>query len=152
MCLTSGLHQRLWALLFSVSSLTACERHTRLQVTQDNPPKFEMSGSGSLARFRVRGPKVRDVLGEDQYVVWQIEVKSGSWGEDVESLSPLTYGKVPAGYVQKYPEQGEAPPLTEGEVYYVRVDTNNANGAFKHFVLKQGKVVSADYPYELQGK
>jgi hypothetical protein len=43
--------------------------------------------------------------------------------------------------MQVYPEQGEAPPLVEGERYYVWVWTNNANGAAKYFVIRDGKAL-----------
>ena len=63
----------------------------------------------------------------------------------VENLSPITYGKVPEGYKQVYPEQGNAPALVEGERYYVWVGTFDANGAGKHFIIRNGKVEVSDY-------
>ncbi|MFN7946362.1 MAG: hypothetical protein U0Z53_13505 [Blastocatellia bacterium] len=134
------INSQLIIMIIIVCTVAACERNTHLKITSDNPPGFVMSGSGKLARIRVRGPKVREALGEDKYIVWEIKSQKGYDGEFVEELGPVTYGQVPPGYVQIYPEQGEAPPLVEGERYNIRVATNNANGADKFFTLHNGKV------------
>jgi len=123
-----------------------------MKVSWENPPRFTFTGNGRLSRCRITGPKVRDAIGEDQFVVWQIEIDDGSWGKIVEDLDPIVYGQVPKGYKQIYPEKGSAPPLVEGEIYYIRVDTNNANRASKYFTLNNGKIIYADYPYELEAK
>lgn len=55
--------------------------------------------------------------------------------ERIETLSAITYGKVPPGYVQVYPEQGEAPLLVEGKSYFIDVSTNGANGVRRNFTI-----------------
>ena len=123
-----------------------CERDTRLTLSDRNPPRFKMSGSGKLAMLRMHGPRVRDVQGEEAFIIWEIVPKEGRFnGTRIEDLSPITYGEVPPGYVQIYPEKGNAPALVEGESYDAFVDTVNANGATAYFTIRGGKVVEKDF-------
>jgi len=134
------------ALLLVVGSGASCERDTKLTIAGGNPPKFFMTGSGILTSVRVRGPqKQREAQGEDKFLYWVIEIKDGNNPRSVEKLSPLIYGKIPEGFEQIYPERGEAPPLVEGERYYVRVVTSEANGDGKYFIIREGKVEVSDY-------
>lgn len=122
----------------------ACERDTRLTIKGGNPPTFAMSGSGSLGTLRVRGPKKqRDAEGEDASIYWLIKTKE-DYGRYIEDLGSITYGIVPKGYVQVYPEKGEAPALVEGESYFVQALTVDANGAAAHFTISNGKAVKED--------
>jgi hypothetical protein len=123
----------------------ACERDTKLRIEGNNPPIFVLSGNGMLGTIRVRGPeKQRDAEGEDDFLYWVI-VNLEDQEQSVESLGPVTYGKVPKGYKQVYPENGEAPPLLEGERYNIRIATANANGVDKYFIIRNGKVEVSDY-------
>ena len=126
---------------------TACERDTKLIIEAGNPPKFVMSGSGTLGALRIRGPrKQREVVGEDASIYWEIEPKDEGSDRNVERLGPITYGKVPDGYIQIYPAPGQAAPsLVEGERYNIRIATNNANGVDKFFVIREGKVAVSDH-------
>lgn len=125
-----------------VSGVIACEVPTRLRI-EGNPPKFMVSGSGSLRSLLVRGPtKKRDVEGESAYIYWRIRSEKA---QTVDEIKSITYGEVPEGYAQIYPESGKAPPLIEGERYYVRLDTANANGAEKFFVIRNNKIDVSDY-------
>ena len=56
-------------------------------------------------------------------------------------IGSVTYGKVPQGYQQIYPENGAAPTIIEGQHYYVRIVTNNANGADGYFMVQNGKAL-----------
>lgn len=132
-------------LMLAVSVALGCERATKLVIKGRNPPVFVMSGSGSLGIIRVRGPEnQREAEGEDAFLYWVI-VNREDEDQNVERLGPVTYGKVPQGYKQVYPERGEAPQLVEGERYNIRIATNNANGVDKFFVIRNGKVEVADY-------
>lgn len=132
-------------LLLMAGVVLACERDTKLVISGNNPPIFVLSGSGSLGTIRVRGPeKQREADGEDAFLYWVIINKEDE-EQAVERLGPITYGKVPAGYKQIYPEQGEAPPLVEGERYNVRIATFNANGVDKFFIIRNGKVEISEY-------
>lgn len=140
-------------LLLIIGISLACERDTKLKVEDGNPPKFAMTGNGTLTAIRVRGPhKQREAKGEALYLYWVIEIDGREDPADVETLSPVIYGKVPDGYKQVYPERGDAPPLVEGEHYYVRVVTSNANGDDGYFMLRNGKVIFAKYEYQLEEK
>jgi hypothetical protein len=142
----------LGGLLLVVLTTLSCEIDTKLRIDGGNPPQFLMSGSGNLGRLVVRGPKtLRHIEGPDSSAYWYIEIKNPRVA-NVWRLSPIKYGTVPEGYVQKYPELGAATPLSEKEIYYVRVDTSEANGTSKAFVIKNGKVEFADYESELSGK
>jgi len=132
------------ALLIVLSLITrvCAERETKLTIQGSNPPSFAMSGSGTLEFLQIIGPRPqRDVKGPTAGVYWQINGEDSSHLRSVETLSPITYGKVPSGYMQVYPEHGEAPPLVEGERYYVWMWTNNAKGTAKYFVIRDGKAV-----------
>jgi len=140
------------SLLLAVLITVSCEIDTKLRIEGGNPPRFNMSGSGALGRLVVRGPKtLRHIDGPDSSAYWYIEIENAKVA-GVWRLSPITYGSVPEGYAQKYPEHGAATPLSENEIYYVQVDTSNANGTSKHFVIRNGKVEFADYESELSGK
>jgi len=104
-----------------------------------------------LTSIRVRGPrKQRDAQGEDMYLYWVIKLKGEGTERNVRDVSPVTYGIVPDGYIQAYPEHGEAPPLlVEGEHYYVQVITNYANGDDGNFTIHNGKIRFAKYEYQL---
>jgi hypothetical protein len=121
----------------------ACERDTRVKMLYEVPPSFELSGSGRLAMVRVHGQKVREVFGEMAFVIWEIAPDSGRMnGDFVEDLSKITYGKVPKGYHQVFPREGETlPPLIEGQRYHIFFDTVGANGASKYFEIQNGKII-----------
>lgn len=141
-----GVHVSIFLLLVALFS-TACERDTKLVIEAGNPPKFVMTGSGTLGALRIRGPKKqREAMGEDASIYWEIEPRDEDSDRNVARLGPITYGKVPDGYVQVFPEQGQtAPPLVEGERYNIRIATNNAKGVDKFFVIREGKVEVSEY-------
>jgi hypothetical protein len=104
-----------------------------------------MTGNGLLTSIRVTGPnKQREAIGEDAFLYWVIELKDYDGSQIVEKLSPVTYGVVPAGFIQVYPEQGTAPQLVEGERYYLRIVTTDANGVRTSFTIQDGKAVEDD--------
>src|SRR4030095_3384573 len=73
-----------------------------------------MSSNGTLSRLSIVGHRtLRNIDGPDSSAVWQIKMKDYENGQTVSSLSPVVYGKLPKGYVQVYPEQGEAAELEE---------------------------------------
>jgi hypothetical protein len=121
-----------------ISMGLACERNTVLKIEGGNPPKFVMSGNGILGGLMVRGPKKqREAEGEDALIYWRIRNLRDE-AVRVEEIGAIIYGTVPEGYRQIYPENGTAPPLIDGEKYYIRVDTSEANGAQKYFTLQNG--------------
>jgi hypothetical protein len=132
--------------LLVVGLALGCERPTRVTVEGGNPPRFLLSGSGSLSWLRFRSPhKQRDAEGEDASLYWAIKANKGS-ARVLEELSPLTYGVVPTGYVQVYPEKGQAPALIEGDRYFVRFLTVNAPGVDGYLTVRDGKASFTPYP------
>jgi hypothetical protein len=120
---------------------TACERATTVSFEGGNPPKFVLTGSGSLGLLRVGGPdKQRDTFGEAAFLYWVIEPITKDSDRSVERIGPITYGQTPSGYMQVYPEKGEAPPLIEGKIYGVNIDAIDAPGDSKRFTIHNGKV------------
>ena len=123
--------------------LAACEVDTRLTI-RGNPADFIISGSGTLGALRVLGPKRQRKSGDPavESTYWEILPEKGHLnGRPITALEHVTYGEIPVGYVQVYPEQGEAPTLIEGEHYQVWLRTVNANGASKQFTIRDGKAV-----------
>jgi hypothetical protein len=120
---------------------TACERATTVSFEGGNPPKFVLTGSGTLGLFRVGGPdKQRDTFGEAAFLYWVIEPITKDSDRSVERIGPITYGQSPSGYRQIYPEKGEAPSLIEGKIYTLKIDAINAPGVIKDFTIRDGKV------------
>ena len=121
---------------------SSCEIDTRVTVTSNNPPRFDLFGSGSLAGLRIEGQKVRESPAIFASVVWEIRPKDGRENsQPLAALGSITYGNVPAGYVQVFPEAGNAPPLLEGQKYHAWFETINANGARVDFTVREGKVL-----------
>ncbi len=136
------------SLLAFVAFIVCCEIDTKVNVTGGNPPVFQMTGNGRLSSIRVRGHNAqRNVFGEDALIYWEID-QNGS-GRAVGELGSVTYGTIPEGYAQKYPETGVAPKLDEGQYYYLRVTTANANGSDGYFIILDGKVYYSRIESEL---
>jgi hypothetical protein len=122
----------------------ACELDTQLSIENGNPVTFVTSGNGSLRSLTIVGNrKQRDVFGEDAWVYWSFKSRKGG-SVSVGEVGPIHYGETPDGYEQVYPERGPAPPLVDGEKYNIRINTANANGADKYFVINNGHVKMSD--------
>lgn len=128
-------------LLVVTAFFFGCERDTRLSFKGSNPPKFVMTGSGTLSSMRVGGPnKQREAEGEEAYLYWLIESRKDA-DRPIERLSPLTYGEVPDGYDQTYPEKGHPPPLIEGERYLLHIETFDASPFIGYMTIHNGKPI-----------
>jgi hypothetical protein len=123
----------------------ACERPTEITLRGNNPPTFEISGSGSLVFLRIEAMKpTSEAAGPLGDIVWEIRPEAErSNAKSVEQLKAINYGRVPSGYVQAYPEHGEALPLLNDEKYRIWIDTLNARGAILYFMIQDGKAVEA---------
>ena len=134
-------------------NLVSCERDTTVIVRESkNPPTFSLSGNGHLNFFWVSEvnatqPIPRDVQatnGRDR-ILWQI------WPAENQStaiydLPPITYAKVPVGFIQKIPAQGEPAPLVEGKIYEAGGPSSSANMKVFRFTIKDGSVVEIPLP------
>jgi len=96
--------------------------------------------------LRVEGQRVRSTPALDASVVWEIAPREGKFGgTGVGILDSITYGEIPPGYLQKYPEEGKAPPLVEGQLYAVLFETTGANGAHVYFIYRKGRLVETNF-------
>lgn len=131
----------------------ACERDTTVSFIDDNnPPTFKLDGNGTLNFFWVSEVDARQPIPENvrlindkDRMIWQI------WPAKVPStaihdLPQISYGKVPAGFVQKIPEQGEPPTLVEGKIYEAGGPSSSANMEVFRFTIKNGKAVALPLP------
>jgi len=138
-----------------------CEIDTKVRVTKDNPPKLTFSGNGILAQMYVSGPftldeikllagtegrlitkeeslKIEQVIGGSR-VLWQIDPGRGKY---VADLPIITYGELPKGFRQAYPDDNSPPlPLLEGKYYVISVPSHNANSHTTYFIVRNGNVV-----------
>ena len=137
-----------------LSMFAGCEVDMTVAVDKRNPPTFKLSGSGDLIFFVVSEiapenqrlfPAQRD--SRKDILLWQIW-PSNLPDEDVRvrRLPPITYGTLPQGFIQKIPEHGEPPPLTEGKIYQAGGPNSNANGGFVWFTIRNGEVIRVMEP------
>jgi hypothetical protein len=127
------------------------ERDTVITVQVQNPPTFRLTGNGNQDFLVVRelSPKEmvpyreRPVL--DTPILWQI------WPNDetdniAEKWPPIIYGKVPPGFSQTIPENGEPKMLEEDKFYEAGGPASNANGGSVWFTIRNGKAVEIPKP------
>jgi hypothetical protein len=146
---------------FALISLTGCEVDTRVKVSQENPPQFTFSGTGSIAQLYVGGPFTLDelklvvgaegkLLSEKEFSKIEQEVGGSRtlWRLDprnvhkrLPDIPAITYGIIPEGFRQIYPEEGKPKPLLEGKYYSVSAPSRSANFHVLYFVIQDGKAV-----------
>jgi tellurite resistance protein TerC len=118
------------------------QRATRIRMESGNPPVFVLTGSGSLAHLLICRSRREDgdVL---DFAMWEIEPVGGYQnGRLVEEIGAITYGVVPPGYKQSYPENGATPPaLQPGNKYEYWFDTTNAPHARSYFVIRDARAI-----------
>ena len=118
------------------------QRATRVRMESGNPPVFVLTGSGLLAHLLICRSRRED--GDDlDFAMWEIEPIGGyKHGRLVEDIGAITYGVVPPGYRQSYPENGAAPlALQPGNKYEYWFDTTNAPHARSYFVIRDLRAV-----------
>jgi len=94
--------------------LTGCGRDTHLVIEMGTPLRFVVSGPGTLNHFQVTGPDLerepnRHGDGERlmlSKIYWEVAPSEGT-GRSLDEIGPITYGKVPDGFVQVQPPSGE---------------------------------------------
>lgn len=129
------------ALLFS-SFLIACERDLSIQVDNQNPPTFRLTGSGRLVFFVVfEVHPDRPSVPEDP-ALWEIK----PIGEKIRTseLPPITYGLVPSGFVQTIPTSGTPQALKENQTYQAGGPADDANGGSIRFRIENGKTAMVE--------
>ena len=148
------LSARAALLVISCCAIAACEIDMTVAIDGKNPPTFDLYGSGNLDFFIVS-----EVAAENQKqtsaqrdpdkdtMLWEIWPASLSYGDRrIWKLPDITYGKVPEGFVQKFPASGGPPALVEGKVYQAGGPASNANGGSVWFTIRNGQAVEVPKP------
>jgi hypothetical protein len=136
-------------LLLAARLLAGChtERPTQIKVEGGETPVFVLSGSGKLASFSVYlvppSPEKMDKPFSEQVPVWQITAKPDFLhGRPIEKIQELTYGLIPAGYNESFPENGGLPRTIEPEkAYFFDCNTIDAPTAAGFFRVHDGKAI-----------
>jgi hypothetical protein len=132
-----------------VASGVACEIDTRVSIVDEhNPPKFKLSGNGTLITFFVYGlfatPEGAKVSLDQVKPIWQFGV--GLPGAEIRDVPVITYGETPVGFYQMIPTQGAPPALEEGKFYMVTPLSGNANWEALCFTVRGGQTLKATCP------
>jgi hypothetical protein len=118
-----------------------------VKVNDQMPPTFSFSGPWWARDFQIRSvvphsiPK--DARDTDKYAkkIWFVTLGYNK-GVRATELPSITYGTVPSGWTQEFPNNGAAPqPLTEGVIYIASAIDNFYNGGNLHFIIQNGKAV-----------
>lgn len=128
-------------------ALLGCEVKTSVRV--EGGPSFSLDGSGRLVSFSVYAPqpghKIATLL-DAKSLAWNIEpMKDSPLGALVTGMD-LTYGNVPKGYLQAFPQSGTAVPLPTGQVYAFRAETTGAPGASGFFYMDKTVPILVEVP------
>jgi len=151
--------------LLIITTISGCEIDTKPIVTNGNPPLIKFKGTGALAQLYVSGPftleqlkgeykitrgkgsitaeqgkELDKIYGGKRYKLWQLDPDS-SRNLNVSTLS-ITYGMVPEGWKQVYPDNGKPEPLIDGKFYKVAAPSSNANFEHGYFTIKNNKAVT----------
>jgi hypothetical protein len=111
-------------------------------------PSFSFDGSGRLVSFHVYGPRQGHKIAtpvDEQSLMWSIAATSDAPGASVTGMQ-IAYGKVPTGYVQKFPSSGAALPLANGQVYIFDAETTGAPGVNGFFYMDQSNPILIKVP------
>jgi hypothetical protein len=125
-----------------LASTLACELDTRVSIVNDNnPPKFRLSGNGTLLTLFVYGPESSlngFKKGVDEIKpIWKFV--GGFPGVKIRDLPPIKYGETPVGFTQVEPKKGPPPPIAEGQYYMLTPVSGNPNWHAICFIVKGGK-------------
>jgi hypothetical protein len=129
--------------------LTGCGRDTHLVIEMGTPLRFVVSGPGTLDHFQVSGPDLDrepHPQGDGERLMlskayWEL-APSKTTSRSLDQIGPITYGKVPDGFVQLQPVSGVPPSLVEGHLYNVTFTVNNDHGINSFFAIRDGKIVA----------
>jgi len=138
------------AILFSMVFGCRSERPTDVKLENGITPVFVLSGSGYLANLTISAlpPEEKLLAPSSVTPVWKIEAERDYMGgRRLEEIRSLTYGKLPAGYRQVYPESDRSPqPISPGTIYEFYFETTGAPHARGLFEVQGGKAVKLDRP------
>ena len=112
-------------------------------------PSFHFDGSGRLVSFRIYGPRSGRKIAtpvDAQSLMWSIERAPDAPSGVLVSGIEIEYGKVPRGYLQKFPNTGAALPLAIGQVYVFDAVTTGAPGANGFVYMGQNRPIQINVP------
>ena len=148
---------RLLKSIFAVAILgggLSCDHHrTAVVVKQGDPQQIIVSGNGILDDFVIRGP-IKKCEGNGTWaqgaapmpfmeVYWEIAPIDGFEIHRFVELGPIIYGKVPNGFKQFSPKNGQPPPICEGGPYTVQLFIRNGSDVGTSFIVREGKIETA---------
>jgi len=64
----------------------------------------------------------------------------------IDNLPPITYGKIPPGFVQEIPTDGQPPALVSGKLYQAGGPPVMMRGAIIRFEISNGKAAHVSIP------
>ena len=142
---------RLTIFLLLIGTFLACEVDMSIEIDGKNPPSFALSGSGGLISFGVTEVPPEN---QTQTIQRRSDVNIPLWSilptmadNSIKRLPVITYGKVPAGFIQQFPADGSPPaPLVEGKIYEAGGGASGANGGLIWFKIQGGKTVEIPIP------
>lgn len=134
----------LMVILFPLAlcSVAGCESRTKVEVGENNPLTFKLSGDAYLDWITVYGPTPEKPEGENLSVLWKIVPNKAML--KAEEVTSITYGKVPNGFRQEFPESREPPMLIEGAVYKINAITKSGNHGYATITISNGRILRLD--------
>jgi len=126
--------------------LSGClEVPTQVKLEGSQIPVFALAGTGNLGSFSIYSlPPEEKLKSRDQIkLLWKIMSEpNGSAGYSLRAVGKVTYGVVPKGYKQVFPETGASPEgIVPGARYSFYCETTNAPHAGGLFALKNGLAI-----------
>src|SRR5262245_46568171 len=128
--------------LVSLLLLGACNSPA-IQSDGKVPPTFRFTG-GQFAEYRhLHFFFVHDeTMDQTIWQIWPDNYESG----DAGNLPVIPYGRIPGGWSQKIPAQGEPPTLVEGHVYEAGGPATDSHLGHMRFSIRNGAFVRLDAP------
>ena len=127
-----------------VTSSSTCETNPKWDIRGGNPPQFIFSGSGRLISLRVYGPGEKASESDTEPYgtrYWEIRPKYAYDLRTHAQLPPVSYGTVPEGFIQIYPDGSSPKPLFEGGRFGFSLDVEGGDAVNALFTIRQNKVV-----------
>jgi hypothetical protein len=126
-------------IVFGAPGCHESQRETRVEIDRKNPPTFTFSGNGQVSAVVVTDVSANDLSGFDlKRIMWEI-VPTGQ--TNPSRFPKITYGMVPAGFVQRTPASGAPRPLEEEKPYRVTAPTAGAESRKLIFLIRHGQAL-----------
>jgi hypothetical protein len=136
--------------------LVSCQRGIEISVGEEYPPRFLIRRHVSevnefplliveeVSAQNTERPVAKRQNGSDR-VLWKI-VKEDNAVIHADTIGTIVYGEVPSGFVQRTPEQGLPPPLSEGKIYEASGSLIMMPEAIVRFTIRNNKTVKLPLP------